>query len=155
MPRANHKLSYKFFGPFEVLERIRHVAYRLKLHESSSIHPVIHVLQLKLAVGFKGVVRPDLPDNPFLRVPMKVLSSRLVDHGGAQVSQVLIQWSQLPAELATWEDLEALKQLFPSTPAWSQARLKGGGNVSDQMAPTVQSTDGLGPQEGCLHTQAQ
>jgi hypothetical protein len=46
------------------------------------------------------------------------------------VVQVPIQWSQLPAELATWEDQEVLLQLFPSTPSWGQAGLKGGGDVS-------------------------
>jgi hypothetical protein len=39
-PRANQKLSFKFFGPFLVLRRVGSVAYMLGLLASSSIHPV-------------------------------------------------------------------------------------------------------------------
>jgi hypothetical protein len=46
MPRANQKLSYKYFGPFEIIERVGSVAYQLKLSESSSIHSMVHVSQL-------------------------------------------------------------------------------------------------------------
>jgi hypothetical protein len=43
LPRANLKLSFKYFGPFKVLEKIRKVAYRLELPDHSAIHPMIHV----------------------------------------------------------------------------------------------------------------
>jgi hypothetical protein len=59
-------------------------AYRLKMPDSLSIHPMVHISQLKLATGFKGHVSTDLPSELSYRVPVKVLSSRLVNHGENQ-----------------------------------------------------------------------
>lgn len=45
--RPNRKLSFKFLGPFEVLDLVGKQAYRLKLPKSMKIHPVFHVSLLE------------------------------------------------------------------------------------------------------------
>ncbi|GKD21617.1 hypothetical protein Tco_1223320, partial [Tanacetum coccineum] len=46
--RKKGKLALRYVGPFEVLERISLVAYRLRLPEElSSVHDTFHVLNLK------------------------------------------------------------------------------------------------------------
>uniref|UniRef100_A0A8R7UV01 Chromo domain-containing protein n=1 Tax=Triticum urartu TaxID=4572 RepID=A0A8R7UV01_TRIUA len=51
--------------------------------------------------------------------------------GAKRVLQLLVQWSNGSTELATWEDLETLKQMFPRAPAWGQAASQQGEIVSN------------------------
>jgi hypothetical protein len=106
-PRANQKLSFRFFGQ---LQKVGDVAYKLALPASSLIHPVFHVSQLKKDVDSKHQVTASVPSElSSLQVPERVLRRRLVARGAKTIMQVLIKWSALPESLSTWEDLDAIK----------------------------------------------
>jgi len=130
-PRANAKLAFKYFGPYQVIGKIGSVTYKLQLPPTAAIHDVFHVSQLKKAVSSSAQVSPSPPDpTDSLQVPERILSKRMVSKGVRSVQQALIKWSSWPDSMATWEDLEALRQRFPSAPAWGQAGSLQGGRVT-------------------------
>ena len=116
--RRDLKLAPKFYGPFKVLERIGMVAYRLQLPPTSAIHPVFHVLMLKKKLGNVQPVSPQLPPTnaagQFLVEPVKIVARRVIKRDNKPVPQILVQWSNLPPEQATWEDYEKIHQQFPN-----------------------------------------
>jgi ribosomal protein L21E len=134
--RANHKLSFRYFGPYQVIAKVGSVAYKLLLPDNTSIHPVFHVSQLKKAISPSLQVSTELPHSvasDTLRFPIKVLQRRLKPHGDHLVSEVLIQWSAWPTSMATWELETELKQQFPAAPAWGQAGSQEGRDVRNPV----------------------
>lgn len=61
-PRSHHKLCFKYFGPFKIIEKIGFVAYKLQLSPSSSIHPIFHVSLLKPMPASSFTASSKLPE---------------------------------------------------------------------------------------------
>nr|GEU88200.1 putative mitochondrial protein [Tanacetum cinerariifolium] len=98
------KLSPKYYGHFKVAERIEEVAYRLELPNSSQIHPVFHISQLKKCYGkdHNVGVLPQLREDGLLEnKPMAILERRLGKVNNKPVMFVLIQWTNKSVEEAT------------------------------------------------------
>lgn len=117
--------------------RLGEVGYRLQLPEDCLIHPVFHVSQLKQAISLDEVVSQELPDPSLhFQVPQAILDRRLHLHRDSTVPQVQVKWSNLPPELSTWKDEEALRQKFPRAQVWGQAVTIGGRDVTNAKVPS-------------------
>ena len=122
------KLSPRYAGPFQVIEKIGDVAYRLRLPAGARIHDVFHVGVLKPFHGNPPVSTPPLPplqDGRLLQQPAKILKSQL----RRGVWHVLVHWSGLPEADATWEPVPNFKETYPEFQLEDELFLEGGRDV--------------------------
>ena len=116
--RKSVKLAPRYFGPFQVLQRIGAVAYKLDLPNGARIHPVVHVSRLKKKVGTKAHIQATLPsvneDGQVQLEPVAILDRRMTKKNNRSITQVLIQWSNSFPEDATWENWYDILQRFPT-----------------------------------------
>lgn len=125
--RISPRLSYRYFGPFEIEARVGSVAYKLKLPPTSSIHNVFHVSLLKLVKGMGYVPFTLLPADAMpMQFPELVLDRRATTRHNCLYHKLLVEWRDCPPELATWEDEDDLLHRFPQFTAWEQAVANGG-----------------------------
>jgi hypothetical protein len=115
------KLAMKSFGPYKIIEKIGSAAYKLELPANSLVHPVFHVSQLKSYTADYSPVFKPLSELPQLNLvdlkPERILEHRLSKKGNSAITQVLVKWSNLPDEMATWEDFHVLQTQFPDATA--------------------------------------
>ncbi|KAL3502661.1 hypothetical protein ACH5RR_037110 [Cinchona calisaya] len=113
------KLSPRYIGPYEILERMRNLAYRFALPPSlSRVHNIFHVSQLRKYMSDPSHVIQDQSieiksDLTYEQVPL-----RIVDHKEQQLQHrtipyVKVQWSNQTVREVTWELEEEVKKNYP------------------------------------------
>ncbi|GJR93397.1 ty3-gypsy retrotransposon protein [Tanacetum coccineum] len=115
--RRNEKLSPKYFGSYQVLERVGKVAYKLELPTTTRIHSVFHISQFKKMKN-PTITRQELPaglteDMELILVPDRVEGVREGKSSSKEEREVLIKWKDLPTHEATWELYSTIQKQFP------------------------------------------
>ncbi|GJW65189.1 putative nucleotidyltransferase, ribonuclease H [Tanacetum coccineum] len=115
----NGKLSPRFIGPFEILDRVGEVSYRLALPpQLSHVHNVFHVSLLR---GYKyhplhvisypfDQIREDLS---YTEEPESILDRQDRVMRNKTISFVKILWRNHPEREATWETEESIRTSYP------------------------------------------
>ena len=113
------KLSPRFIGPFEILERVGTVAYRLVLPPSmSSVHEVFHVSMLRrytpdpANVVDWGEIEVDT-DGTFEEGPVCIMDSWDQVLRRKTVRLVRVLWQHRGVEESTWEREDTMRATYP------------------------------------------
>ncbi|KAL0536475.1 hypothetical protein IC582_025424 [Cucumis melo] len=113
------KLSPRFVGPFEILERIGPVAYRLALPPSlSTVHDVFHVSMLRKYVPDPSHVvdyEPlEIDENlSYVEQPVEVLAREVKTLRNKEIPLVKVLWRNHRVEEATWEREDDMRSRYP------------------------------------------
>ncbi|GKC18409.1 putative reverse transcriptase domain-containing protein [Tanacetum coccineum] len=112
-------LAPRFVGPFEILERIGFVAYRLRLlEELSSVHDTFHVSNLKkyLADANMHVPLDEIKVNKTLRFveePLEIIDQEVKNLKRSKIPIVKVPWNSKRKPEFTWEREDHMKDKYP------------------------------------------
>ena len=113
------KLSPKFIGPFEILERVGTVAYQLALPPNmSGVHEVFHVSMLRrytpnpAHVVDWGEIEVDT-DGTFEERPVCIMDSRDQVLRRKTVRLLRVLWRHCGVEESTWECEDTMRATYP------------------------------------------
>ncbi|KAM6556474.1 hypothetical protein CsatB_003493 [Cannabis sativa] len=113
------KLSPRYVGPFQILDRVGSVAYRIALPPSlSGVHNVFHVSQLRKYVSDPSHVlsyetlglQEDLSYN---ERPVKILDQKDRILRNKTITLVKVLWRNSVVEEATWELESDMREQYP------------------------------------------
>ena len=125
------KLSPRFIGPYEIIERVGPVAYRLALpQELAKLHDVYHVSMLQRYYSDTSHILPvqDIQvqeDFTFDEEPQAILDREIRQLRNKQVPLVKVLWQYHGMEEATWEPESIMRVQYP--------QLFNSGNFEDKI----------------------
>ena len=113
------KLSPRFIGPYEVIENVGPMAYRLALPlDLEKIHNVFHMSMLRRyrsdpshVISLETIeLRPDLT---YEEEPVEILAREVKEIWNKKIPLVKVLWRNHKIEEATWESEETMQQQYP------------------------------------------
>ena len=113
------KLSPRYMGPYEIVERIGKVAYRFRLlPELASIHDVFHVSMLRKYIADPPHVLRDQPvelkeDLTYEERPVQIVERKDQVLRNKVIALVKVLWMNHDREEATWEREDQMKTQYP------------------------------------------
>ena len=113
------KLSPHYIGPYEIMERIGPLAYRLALTpELSRIHNVFHVSMLRKYVYDPSHVLSRQPielkeDLSYEEEPVEILEQKHQVLRSRTIPLVKVLWRNHTREEATWEREDLMRAQYP------------------------------------------
>ncbi|GKB89298.1 hypothetical protein Tco_0961570 [Tanacetum coccineum] len=112
------KLAPRYVGPFEIIEWIDHVAYRLRLpHELSSVHDTFHVSNLKKCLADAKLhvpldeIRIDKTLH-FVEEPVEIIDREVKRLKCSKIPIVKIRWNSNRGPKFTWELEDHMKTKY-------------------------------------------
>nr|GEW35666.1 putative reverse transcriptase domain-containing protein [Tanacetum cinerariifolium] len=103
------KLAPRFVGPFEIVEKVGHVAYRIRLHEElNGVHDTFHVSNLKYCLADQTLQVPldeiqvDAKFN-FVGKPVEILEREFKKLNQSRIAIVKVRWNTKRGPEFTWE----------------------------------------------------
>ncbi|XP_042456733.1 uncharacterized protein LOC122041189 [Zingiber officinale] len=113
------KLAPRYIGPFQILERIGEVAYRLALPPSlTGMHDVFHVSMLTRYVPHPSHILTDVsvvlqPDISYEEIPVRILNRKERRLRNKVIRLVKVGWRHHADEEATWELENKMRASYP------------------------------------------
>jgi hypothetical protein len=112
------KLKPWYCGPFEIIDRVGPVAYRLALPPTMKAQNVFHVSLLKKYVHDANhiidwsIIQVDL-EGEFMPKPQCILDRKETSLKNQTIAQVKVQWKHFGPDETTWEMEDAMKHAYP------------------------------------------